>query len=161
MLISLLVLAFLAGFRPLIGWLSTWVVVLLFPPAFGLPSLWPILRFTPLGETTATMWIIDLAGVAVMLLTAWIWLRTSSRPNPSRARVFGRGVWVTMLAITAGNIVRSVAQSFLLNADLGTYLGQLLGTIVVSLLTGLIVGLVVGLVAVLFAGSRTSTDSAA
>ncbi|UNK71143.1 hypothetical protein [Microbacterium sp. H1-D42] len=162
-LVSLLVLAWLAGFRPVIGWLSTWVVALLFPPAFGLPAMWPILRFTPLGETTVALWLIDLLGVAVMLLTAWIWLRTASRKNryPSMPRAFGRGLWVTILAVTAGNIVRSVGQSFLLHADLGTYLGQLLAAIVVSLLTGLLLGIIVGLVAMLSAGRRRRADDTA
>lgn len=155
-LLSLIVIALIGGFRPIIGWLSTWIAALLFPPAAGLPALWPPLRFTPLGETTVTMWLFDLAGVTVMLLTAWIGLSTASRRHraPSRARAFGRGLGVTILAVIAGNIVRYIAQSFILLTDLGTYVGQLLATILVSALTGLLLGLIVGLIAALFAGGR-------
>lgn len=152
-LLALFVLALLGGFRPFIGWLSTWVVALLFPPAAGLPSLWPPLRLTPLGDTSVTVWLIDLLGAAVMLITAWVWLRTASirRPFPGRARAFGRGLSVTIVAVIAGNVVRGVAQSFLLHADLGTYLGQLLGNLIVSALTGLLLGVIVGAVAALAA----------
>lgn len=157
-LLALLAFALVGGFRPIIGWLSTWVAAVLFPPAAGLPSLWPPLRFTPLGETTITLWAIDLVGVAVMLLTAWVWLRAASvrHPRPGRGRAFGRGLGVTILAVVAGNIVRGIAQSFLLHADLGTYVGQLLANIVVSALTGLALGVVVGLIAALAAEGRRS-----
>lgn len=155
-LFSLLVLAVLAGIWRVSGWAATWVSALLFPPAAGLPALWPPLRLWPLGETTVAVWLIDLAGVAVMLLTAWVQLRAAARrhPHPGRGRAFGRGLWTTILAFVAGNIVRGVAQSFLLHSDLGTYAGQLIANVLVSALTGLLAGIVVGLAAMLFAGRK-------
>ncbi|UJP09840.1 hypothetical protein L2X99_15900 [Microbacterium sp. KUDC0406] len=153
---SLLVLAVLAGVWHVSGWVATWVSALLFPPAAGLPALWPPLRVWPLGETTVTVWLIDLVGVAVMLLTAWVQLRAAGRkhPHPGRWRAFGRGLWTTILAMVAGNLVRGIAQSFLLHSDLGTYAGQLLANVLVSALTGLVAGVVVGLVAMLLAGPK-------
>ncbi|MDR2997377.1 MAG: hypothetical protein LBU78_04580 [Microbacterium sp.] len=155
-LLSLVLLSVLAGIWHVSGWAATWVAALLFPPAAGLPALWPPLRLWPLGETTATVWLIDLAGVAVMLITAWVQLRAAARrhPHPGRWRAFGRGLWTTILAFVAGNIVRGVAQSFLLHSDLGTYAGQLVANVLVSALTGLLAGVVVGLIAMLFAGSK-------
>ena len=155
-LVSLLVLAVLAGIWHVSGWAATWVSALLFPPAAGLPALWPPLRLWPLGETTVAVWLIDLAGVAVMLLTAWVQLRAAAwrHPHPGRWRAFGRGLWTTILAFVAGNIVRGVAQSFLLHSDLGTYAGQLIANVLVSALAGLLAGIVVGLVAMLLAGPK-------
>lgn len=157
-LLALLVLAVIAGVWPITGLASTWAPVLLVPPAIGLPYLLPPLRFVPLGETTTVLWIADLAGVAVMLVTAILWARAASRrhPAPSRGRAFGRAVWITTVAVVLGNLVRGIVASFVVHAGLDVYLAQLLGTVLVSALTGALLGVVVGIVAMLFAGRRAA-----
>lgn len=159
--VSLLALAILAGFWPIIGVLIAWVPLLAVPAAAGLPNLIPALRILPLGETTWVFWAADAAGVIVMLLTAWAMLIAPKRQAaPSPARAFGRGVWVTTVAIVAGNIVRAIFTSFVVHADLGTYLGHLVANVVVSALLGAILGLVVGAVAALVAiGGRGRADA--
>lgn len=94
-----------------------------------------------------------------MLVTAVLWARAANRkhPHPSRGRAFGRGLWVTIVAVVLGNVVRSVGQSFVLRSDLPTFGGQLLTNVVVSALTGLVLGLIVGLIAMLFAPRRPSS----
>lgn len=153
---ALTALSAVAGLSLVTTWAGARFAAILFPPAAGLPELWPPLRFAPIGETTTAVWIIDLIGVAVMLLVAVLQLRAVSRkhPNPSRGRAFGRGVWTTTVAFLAGNLVRGVLQSFILHSDLGTYAGQMLGNLVVTFVMGLVVGLVVGLLAML--GGATS-----
>ena len=145
---ALLVLAILAGFWPIAGPLLTVAPVLFVPAAAGLPSLIPTLRLTPLGETTWGFWAADIAGVLVMLATDYAMLRAPKRRAvPTKARAFGRGLWVTIVAIVAGNLVRGVYISFVIHADIGTYLGQLAGNVVVSALLGTVLGVVVGAVA--------------
>jgi hypothetical protein len=148
-LVMLLVVAILAGIWPLTGTLTTWVPALAIPAAAGLPFLWPPLRVMPLGETTWSFWIADIAGVLVMLAVAWAMLRAASRkrlrPHPGRA--FGRGLWVTIVGVVAGNLVRAVFASFVVHADLGTYLASLAAGILVSALTANVPGLLVGAVA--------------
>ena len=153
---ALLVLAILAGFWPIAGPLLTVAPVLFVPAAIGLPSLIPTLRLTPLGETTWGFWAADIAGVLVMLATAYAMLRAPKRRAvPTKARAFGRGLWVTIVAIVAGNLVRGVYISFVIHADIGTYLGQLAGNVVVSALLGTVLGVVVGAVAAVAAVAPT------
>lgn len=151
---ALTALSAVAGLSLVTTGAGAWFAAILFPPAAGLPELWPPLRFAPIGETTTAVWIIDLIGVAVMLLVAVLQLRAVSRKHPSRGRAFGRGIWTTTVAFIAGNLVRGVLQSFILHSDLGTYAGQMLGNLVVTFVMGLSVGLVVGLLAML--GGATS-----
>lgn len=158
-LIALVALSVLAGIAQVTTWAGAWFAAILFPPAAGLPELWPPLRFAPIGETTAWVWIIDLIGVAVMLIVAVLQLRAVSRkrPYPSRGRAFGRGIWTTVVAFIAGNLVRGVLQSFILHSDLGTYAGQMLANLVVTFVMGLVVGLFVGVIA-MFAGVSSRRD---
>lgn len=150
-LVALGALSVLAGLSRVTTWAGAWFAAILFPPAAGLPELWPPLRFAPIGETTTAVWIIDLVGVAAMLVVAVLQLRAVSRkhPYPSRARAFGRGVWTTTVAFLAGNLVRGALQSFILHSDLGTYAGQMLGNLVVTCVMGVAVGIVVGLISML------------
>ena len=160
-LAALVALAILVGIWPLTGVLTTYVPLLAVPAAAGLPYLIPALRLMPLGDTTWAFWFADVAGVLVMLLTAYVMLRAPKRrtaPGPGRA--FGRGVWVTTVAVVAGNLVRGVFTSFMVHADLGTYLGMLAANVVVSAITGALFGLVVGAVAAIVAATcRRSADS--
>ena len=151
-LVALVVFAILAGFWPLTGVLLTVAPVFFVPAAAGLPNLIPTLRLTPLGETTWGFWAADIAGVLLMLATADVMLRAPKRraaAGPGRA--FGRGLWVTIVAIVAGNIVRGVYISFVVHADIGTYLGQLAGNVVVSTIFGTMIGIVIGALAALAA----------
>ena len=149
---ALVVFAILAGFWPLTGVLLTVAPVFFVPAAAGLPNLIPTLRLTPLGETTWGFWAADIAGVLVMLATAYVMLRAPKRrAAPSPGRAFGRGLWVTIVAIVAGNIVRGVYISFVVHADIGTYLGQLAGNVVVSTIFGTMIGIVIGALAALAA----------
>ena len=151
-LVALVVFAILAGFWPLTGVLLTVAPVFFVPAAAGLPNLIPTLRLTPLGETTWGFWAADIAGVLVMLATAYVMLRAPKRrAAPSPGRAFGRGLWVTIVAIVAGNIVRGVYISFVVHADIGTYLGQLAGNVVVSTIFGTMIGIVIGALAALAA----------
>jgi len=161
-LVALVVFAILAGFWPLTGVLLTVAPVFFVPAAAGLPNLIPTLRLTPLGETTWGFWAADIAGVLVMLATAYVMLRAPKRrAAPSPGRAFGRGLWVTIVAIVAGNLVRGVYISFVVHADIGTYLGQLAGNIVVSAIFGTMLGLVVGSLAALAAiGGRSKAAAA-
>ncbi|MGH3704610.1 MAG: hypothetical protein ACRDT9_08285 [Agromyces sp.] len=161
-LAALVALAILVGIWPLTGVLTTWVPLLAVPAAAGLPYLIPALRLVPLGDLTWAFWLADIAGVLVMLLTAFAMLRAPKRrtaPRPGRA--FGRGVWVTTVAVVAGNLVRGVFSSFMVHADLGTYLGTLAANVVVSAITGALLGLVVGAVAAIVAatGRRGSEEA--
>lgn len=151
-LVMLTLLSAGAGLWQVAGLAATYFSGLLFAPAFGLPALIPPLRFSPLGATTTTVWLIDLAGVLVMIFAAALWLRAASsrQPGAGRLRIFGRGIWVTIVAVVCGNVVRGVFQSFLLLSDLPTFAGQLLANIVHSALLALALGLLVGLVASLF-----------
>ncbi|WP_400997497.1 hypothetical protein [Agromyces sp. GXQ0307] len=151
--VGLAVLAILAGIQPIVGPLTTFAPVLAVPAAAGLPFLIPPLRATPVGETTWAFWAADVAGAAVMLLTAFVLLRAAQRrrPDPRAARAFGRTVGVTTLAVVAGNLVRGVFSSFVVHADLGTYVGTTLANLAVSALTGALLGLVVGAVAAIVA----------
>lgn len=148
---AILALSVLAGVTRVSVWAGTWIAALLFPPAAGLPELWPPLRVMPIGETTLIVWLIDLAGVAVMLCVAWLQLRavTSKRPAPGPGRALGRGIWTTIVAFLAGNLVRGVLQSFVLHSDLGTYAGQLAANLVVTFLLGAVAGVLVGLLTML------------
>lgn len=158
-LLALTAASIAAGMWSVAGAAATQFAALLFPPALGMPAFIPPLRFAPLGETTTTVWAIDLVGAIVMLVTAVLWARAANRkhPYPSRGRAFGRGLWVTIVAVVLGNVVRSVGQSFVLRSDLPTFGGQLLTNVVVSALTGLVLGLIVGLIAMLFAPRRPSS----
>lgn len=155
-LAALLGLALLAGFRSIAGLAETWFAPLLVPAAIGLPSIIPALRFAPLGETTQTIWIIDLVGVGVMLVAAILSLRAAWRrhPYPGRGRTFWRALGVTISALVCASIVRGVALSFLVRADVWTYIGQLLGGILVAVVAGLILGVVVGLLAAIVGSGR-------
>ena len=154
-LVALVVFAILAGFWPLTGVLLTVAPVFFVPAAAGLPNLIPPLRLTPLGETTWGFWAADIAGVLVMLATAYVMLRAPKRrAAPSPGRAFGRGLWVTIVAIVAGNIVRGVYISFVVHADIGTYLGQLAGNVVVSTIFGTMLGIFIGALAALAAIGR-------
>ncbi|MFC9559734.1 hypothetical protein [Agromyces sp. NPDC056965] len=161
-LATLVALAILVGIWPITGVLTTWVPLLAVPAAAGLPYLIPALRLMPLGDTTWAFWFADVAGVLVMLLTAFVMLRAPKRrAAPSPGRAFGRGVWVTIVAVVAGNLVRGVFTSFMVHADLGTYLGTLAANIVVSAITGALLGLVVGAVAAIVAATgRRGSDEA-
>ena len=157
-------LAILVGIWPLTGVLTTYVPLLAVPAAAGLPYLIPALRLMPLGDTTWAFWFADVAGVLVMLLAAFVMLRAPKRRAvPSAGRAFGRGVWVTTVAVCAGNLVRGVFTSFTVHADLGTYLGTLAANVVVSAITGALLGLVVGAVAAIVAATarRTAEDDGA
>lgn len=160
--LALLVLAIAAGIWPLTGLASTWVPALLVPAAVGLPYLLPPVRLLPLGDTTALLWIVDLAGAATMLLAAALWARAAWRrhPQPGLWRAFGRGLWITVVAVVLGNVVRSVAQSFVMHSGIDVYLIQLLGGILVSALTGVLLGVLVGIVAAAFAGRRRHAQPA-
>ncbi|MGW9631749.1 hypothetical protein ACWGST_13685 [Agromyces sp. NPDC055520] len=154
MLASLVALAILVGVWPLTGALTTWVPLLAVPAAAGLPFLIPALRLMPLGDLTWAFWFADVAGVLIMLLTASVMLRAPKRravPHPGRA--FGRGVWVTTVAVVAGNLVRGVFTSFMVHSDFGTYLGMLAANVVISAITGALLGLVVGAVAAIVAAT--------
>ncbi|SIO02785.1 hypothetical protein [Agromyces cerinus] len=147
-------LAILVGIWPITGMLTTYVPLLAVPAAAGLPYLIPALRLVPLGDTTWAFWFADVAGVLVMLLTAVVMLRAPKRRAvPSPGRAFGRGVWVTTVAVVAGNLVRGVFTSFTVHADLGTYLGTFAANVVVSAITGALLGLVVGAVAAIVAAT--------
>lgn len=154
-LVTLAVLAIVVGIWPLVGTLTTWVPYLAVPAAAGLPFLWPPLRLVPLGETTWAFWIADTVGALVMLAVAWAMLRAASRRRPGAGpwRAFGRGVWVTVVAVVAGNIVRAVFSSFVVHADFGTYVGTLAAGILVSALTALVPGAIVGAVAAVTAAT--------
>ncbi|MFB6611229.1 hypothetical protein ACFCVO_12975 [Agromyces sp. NPDC056379] len=162
MLATLGALAILVGVWPITGVLTTWVPLLAVPAAAGLPYLIPALRLVPLGDTTWAFWFADVAGVLVMLLTAFVMLRAPKRrAAPSPGRAFGRGVWVTIVAVVAGNLVRGVFASFMVHADLGTYLGTLAANVVVSAITGALIGLLVGAVAAIVAATgRRGSDGA-
>ncbi|MBD3941276.1 hypothetical protein IF188_06135 [Microbacterium sp. NEAU-LLC] len=157
-LVMLLVVAVLAGIWPLTGTLTTWVPYIAIPAAAGLPFLWPPLRLMPLGETTWAFWIADTVGVLVMLAVAWAMLRAASRKRlrPHAGRAFGRGMWVTIVAMIAGNLVRAVFMSFAVHADLGTYLATLAAGILISALTAIVPGLLVGAVAALVSATARS-----
>ncbi|MFD1573618.1 hypothetical protein ACFSEO_05720 [Agromyces cerinus subsp. nitratus] len=162
-LATLVALAILVGIWPITGVLTTYVPLLAVPAAAGLPYLIPALRLMPLGDTTWAFWFADVAGVVVMLVTALVLLRAPKRraaPAPGPGRAFGRGVWVTTVAVVAGNLVRGVFTSFMVHADLGTYLGTLAANVVVSAITGALLGLVVGAVAAIVAatGRRAASD---
>ncbi len=152
-----------AGIWPVTGTAATWFPALVVPPALGLPSLLPPLRLTPLGETTWGFWAADTAGVVVLLLAAALQLRhvTRARPEPGPGRAFGRGLWTCVLAVVAGNLVRSVHGGFAVHAGLGTYAGQVVGGVLVSALTGALIGLVVGLAAAVAAVAGRRERSAA
>ena len=156
-LAALVALAILVGIWPLTGVLTTYVPLLAVPAAAGLPYLIPPLRLMPLGDTTWAFWFADVAGVLVMILTAFVMLRAPKRRVPSSGRAFGRGVWVTTVAVVAGNLVRGVFTSFTVHADLGTYLGTLAANVVVSAVTGALLGLIVGAVAAIVAATRPRT----
>lgn len=162
-LITLAVLSVLTGIWPIMGTATTFAPVLAIPAALGLPGLIPPLRFTPLGLTTWDFWAMDVAGALVMLVTAWAMLRVAGakRPHPGFGRAFGRGVWTTIVAVAAGNLVRGVLISFATHADLGTYLGTLGAGLVVSVLVGAIAGLVVGIAAGIAASVRTQSKAGA
>lgn len=162
MLATLGALAILVGIWPITGVLTTWVPLLAVPAAVGLPYLIPALRLMPLGDTTWAFWFADVAGVLVMLLTTFVMLRAPKRrAAPSPGRAFGRGVWVTIVAVVAGNLVRGVFTSFMVHADLGTYLGTLAANVVVSAITGAVLGLLVGAVAaIVVATGRHDSDDA-
>lgn len=72
MLVVLVALSVFAGLSRVTTWVGAWFAGVLFPPAAGLPELWPPLRLAPIGETTATVWTIDLIGVAAMLVVGLI-----------------------------------------------------------------------------------------
>ncbi len=157
-LLGLAAASVLAGIRPITGTATTWFPALAVPSALGLPSLLPPLRLTPLGETTWAFWAADVAGVVVMLLVAVLQLRhvARTRPAPGPGRAFGRGVWTCVLAVVAGNVVRSVFLSVAVHAGLGTYVGSLAGGVLVSALAGVMLGVVVGAAAALAAASARS-----
>ncbi|MFD4958714.1 hypothetical protein [Microbacterium sp. NPDC058389] len=161
-LAMLLVLAVLAGIWPLTGTLTTWVPYLAIPAAVGLPYLWPPLRLMPLGETTWAFWVADTVGVLVMLAVAWAMLRASSRKRlrPRAGRAFGRGLWVTVVAIVAGNLVRAVFSSFVVHADLGTYVATVAAGILVSAVTAIVPGLLVGAAAAIAAATVRAPQTA-
>jgi len=158
----LVLLAVLVGIWPLTGSLTTWVPYLAIPAAAGLPYLWPPLRLVPLGETTWAFWIADTVGVLVMLAVAWAMLRAAARKRlrPRAGRAFWRGLWVTIVAIVAGNLVRAVFSSFVVHADLGTYLGTLAAGILISALTAIVPGVLVGAVAALVSATARTARAA-
>ncbi|GAA5146247.1 hypothetical protein GCM10025768_04600 [Microbacterium pseudoresistens] len=155
-LAALLALAVVAGLRAVAGLAETWFAPLLVPPAIGLPTVIPALRIAPLGETTTAVWIIDLVGVAVMLLAAALSLRAAWRrhPYPGRWHTFWRAFGVTISALVCASLVRGIALSFLLRADVWTYLGQLLGGVLVAVIVGAVAGLVVGVLAAIVGSGR-------
>ncbi|MWB98176.1 hypothetical protein [Agromyces seonyuensis] len=146
-LIALAVLCLLAGIQPLMGTAVAWFPYVAVPAAIGLPFLLPALRPVPVGETTWLLWAVDLVAVAVLLVTAWVLLRAAvrKRPFPRPARAFGRALGVTVLAVMAANLVRGVAYSFVLHADLGTFLGTTAANLVFSALFGAAFGILVGI----------------
>ncbi len=148
---SIAVLSVLAGIAPLTGIAVTWFPILAVPAAAGLPHLIPALSATPPGDTSWLFWAFDTAGAVAMLLTAYILLRSSARrcSPPRRGRAFGRGLGVTVLSVIVGNLVRTVAMSFVVQSDLGTFIGTTLATVVVSALFGALLGIGVGLVGAL------------
>lgn len=158
----LLVLAVLAGIWPITGALTTWVPYLAIPAAAGLPYLWPPLRLMPLGETTWAFWAADTVGVLVMLAVAWAMLRAASRKRlrPRAGRAFGRGLWVTIVSVVAGNLVRAVFSSFVVHADLGTYVATVVAGILVSALTAIVPGLLVGAAAAVAAATARTARAA-
>jgi len=158
----LLVIAVLAGIWPLTGALTTWVPYVAIPAAAGLPFLWPPLRLMPLGEMTWAFWAADTVGVLVMLAVAWAMLRAASRKRlrPRAGRAFARGLWVTVVAIVAGNLVRAVFSSFVVHADLGTYLGTVVAGILVSAVTATVPGLLVGAAAAIAAATAQTRQPA-
>ncbi len=154
---SITVLSIVAGLWPLVGVAVTWLPLLAVPAAAGLPHLIPALSIAPLGDTTWTFWAIDIAGALFMLITAYVCLRAteSRRRSPSRGRAFGAAVGVTVLSVIAGNVVRTVAASFIVQSDFGTFIGTTVATIGVSALLGTALGVVVGLVGALATESST------
>jgi hypothetical protein len=157
----LVLIAILAGLRPVGGAALTFIPFLIAPAAVGLPSLIPPLRLTPLGLTTTTEWLVDLVAVAVMVAVAVIWLRAgrSRHGEHGRLRAFARGLGVTILAVVAGNLVRSVYLSFIVHASWRAYVTQVLAGVVWSVVLGALVGLVVGLVAAAVNQRRTSSGT--
>lgn len=115
-------------------------------PAVGTPTLIPPLRFTPLGHITWGYWLIDIVGVAVLLLTAYVHLQRSSLryPKPSRARAFQIALTTSVMALLAANIVRMVLLAFVTEASLGVFSIQLGLTILISLITGIVLGAAAG-----------------
>ena len=128
--------------------LLTRVPELLVPSAIGLPFGIPALRLFPLGETTTTNWLVDCAAALVMLAVVWMRLTDSARRNPDGGvgRAFWAGLGATVIGVLAGNLIRTVYLSFVLQEGPGAYLASLVGGALVSAVWGAIVGLFVGAV---------------
>ncbi len=149
--ITLAVCAALLGFWPLTGAVTALLPIAAVPSAAGLPFLLAPLRAVPMVGGTIGFWAADNLGALLMLFVAALSLTASlrKRPRPGVWRTLGSAVWATVLGVIAGNILRAVYASFVMQSDFGTYLGQIGFGVIVSALTGLVFGLLVGAVAVL------------
>ncbi|AQA25986.1 putative membrane protein [Rhodococcus sp. MTM3W5.2] len=143
---TLAAISVLFGVWSITGAVLTRVPELLVPSAIGLPFGIPALRLFPLGETTTTNWLVDCAAALVMLAVVWMRLTDSARRHPGGGvgRAFWAGLGATVIGVLAGNLIRTVYLSFVLQEGPGAYLASLVGGALVSVLWGAIVGLFVG-----------------
>ncbi|SEL86554.1 hypothetical protein [Rhodococcus maanshanensis] len=158
---ALAVISVLFGVWSITGAVLTRLPELLVPSAIGLPFGIPALRLFPLGETTITNWLVDCAAALVMLAVVWMRLVNSARRHPGGGvgRAFSAGLGATVIGVLAGNLIRTVYLSFVLQEGPGAYLASLVGGALVSVLWGAIVGLFVGAANAL--ARRISRDAAA
>ncbi|MFC7448630.1 hypothetical protein [Rhodococcus daqingensis] len=143
---TLAVISVLSGVWSITGAILTELPELLVPSAIGLPFGIPALRLFPLGETTTTNWLVDCAAALVMIAVAWMRLVNSARRHPGggAGRAFWAGLGATVIGVLAGNLIRTVYLSFVLQEGPGAYVASLVGGALVSLIWGTIVGLLVG-----------------
>ncbi|WP_051637622.1 hypothetical protein [Rhodococcus sp. UNC363MFTsu5.1] len=143
---ALAVISVLFGLWSITGAVLTRFPELLVPSAIGLPFGIPALRLFPLGETTTINWLVDCAAALVMLAVVWMRLVNSARRHPGGGvgRAFSAGLGATVIGVLAGNLIRTVYLSFVLQEGPGAYLASLVGGALVSVLWGAIVGLFVG-----------------
>ncbi|MFC4605666.1 hypothetical protein [Rhodococcus kronopolitis] len=141
------VISVLFGTWTLTGTALTYLPELLVPSALGLPFGVPPLRLTPLGETTTGSWAVDVLAALVMIAVVWMRLVNSARLHPAGgvARAFWAGLGATVIGVVAGNLVRIVYLSFVLNEGPGSYLASLAGGALVSALWGAAIGVAVGI----------------
>ncbi|WP_241665845.1 hypothetical protein [Prescottella subtropica] len=150
---ALLVVAILSGTWSITGRALTFTPELLIPSAIGVPFGIPSLRAVPLGGTTWSFWLVDVAAVLVMAAILWTRLRHRTR------RPFLAAWGATVLAVCAGNLVRIVFTSFVTHQGLGSYTLTVLLGLLVSALWGAVVGLLVGVVHLLDVRRRTREPS--
>ncbi|MFI6429912.1 hypothetical protein [Rhodococcus oryzae] len=143
---TLAAISVLFGVWSITGAVLTRIPELLVPSAIGLPFGIPPLRLVPLGETTATNWLVDCAAALVMLAVVWMRLSDSARRHSGGGvgRAFSAGLGATVIGVLAGNLIRTVYLSFVLQEGPGAYLASLVGGALVSAVWGAIVGLFVG-----------------